>query len=55
VSLLDEFGVFKHTGGTAKHHWIPIIVGSALILALAIWTIRRRNGGSIIEPAKPAK
>ena len=55
VSLLDEFGVFKHTGGTAKHHWIPIIVGGALILALAIWTIRRRNGGSIIEPAKSAK
>ena len=55
VSLLDEFGIFKHTGGSAKHHWIPIIIGGALILALAIWTIRRRNGGSLIEPARSAK
>ena len=55
VSLLDEFGIFKHTGGSAKHHWIPIIIGGALILALAIWTIRRRNGGSLIEPARSTK
>jgi membrane-associated protein len=51
VSVLDRFKVFHHTGGTAKHHWIPIIVGGAVILALAIWTIRRRNGGNAIEPA----
>jgi len=51
VSLLDRFGVFNDTGGSAKHHWIPIIIGGAIILALAIWTIRRRHGGSVIEPA----
>ena len=55
VSLLDEWGVFKHTGGSAKHHWMPLVIGVALILGLAIWTIRRRNGGGIIEPARPAK
>ena len=55
VSLLDEWGVFKHTGGSAKHHWVPLVIAGALILGLAIWTIRRRNGGGIIEPAKPAK
>jgi membrane-associated protein len=51
VSLLDRFGVFKDTGGSAKHHWMPIIIGGAIILALAVWTIRRRHGGSAIEPA----
>ena len=55
VSILDRFGAFRHTGGSAKHHWMPIIIGGALILALAVWTIRRRNGGNAIEPARPAK
>jgi membrane-associated protein len=55
VSVLDRFGVFRHTGGSAKHHWIPIIVGGALAVALAVWTIRRRHGGNAIEPARPAK
>jgi membrane-associated protein len=30
---------------------MPIIIGGAIILALAVWTIRRRHGGSVIEPA----
>ena len=55
VSLLDKYGVFEHTGGSAKHHWLPLVIAGALILGLAIWTVRRRNGGGIIEPAKPAK
>jgi len=55
VSVLDRYGVFQHTGGSAKHHWIPLVIAAALILGLAIWTIRRRNGGGAIEPARPAK
>jgi membrane-associated protein len=55
VSLLDKYDVFKHTGGSAKHHWMPFVIGVALILGLAIWTIRRRHGGNLIEPARPAK
>ncbi len=51
VSVLDHFEVFHRTGGSAKHHWIPVIVGGAIIVALAVWTIRRRNGGNAIEPA----
>jgi membrane protein DedA with SNARE-associated domain len=51
VSLLDRFGVFANTGGSAKHHWMPIIIGGAIIVALALWTIRRRHGGGAIEPA----
>ena len=52
VSVLDRYGVFQHTGGSAKHHWVPLIIAGALILALAVWTIRRRHGGGVIEPAK---
>lgn len=51
VSLLDRYGVFQGTGGSAKHHWMPIIIGAAIIIALAVWTIRRRHGGGVIEPA----
>jgi membrane-associated protein len=55
VSVLDRYGVFEHTGGSAKHHWIPMIIAAGLILGLAIWTIRRRNGGNAIEPAARSK
>jgi len=55
VSVLDRYGVFQHTGGSAKHHWMPIILGAGLVLALAIWTIRRRHGGNAIEPIRPGK
>jgi membrane-associated protein len=51
VSVLDHYGIFEHTGGSAKHHWMPIIIGGAIIIALAVWTIRRRHGGGVIEPA----
>ena len=55
VSLLDRYDVFRHTSGSAKHHWIPIVIAAALIIWLAIWTIRRRHGGGLIEPANPAE
>ncbi len=55
VSVLDRYGIFQHTGGSAKHHWMPIILGGALVLALAIWTIRRRHGGNAVEPIRPGK
>ena len=51
VSLLDRYGLFEGTGSSAKHHWMPIILGCGIIIALAVWTIRRRNGGGAIEPA----
>jgi len=27
------------------------VIGSALIVALTVWAIRRRHGGGLIEPA----
>jgi membrane-associated protein len=55
VSLLEQYGWFNHTHHGAKHHWIPLVIGVALIIGLATWTIRRRHGGGIIEPARPVK
>jgi membrane protein DedA with SNARE-associated domain len=55
VSALHEYAGLPHHQGIAKHLWILAVIGGALIVALAIWTIRRRHGGGVIEPApKPA-
>jgi membrane protein DedA with SNARE-associated domain len=51
VSMLEQYGGFAGVGGSAKHYWMPLVIGGALIIALAVWTIRRRNGGGAIEPA----
>jgi membrane-associated protein len=52
ISVLHEYGGLPHHAGTAKHYWIALVIGCALIIALALWFIRRRNGGGIIEPAR---
>ena len=51
VSALEQYGGFASVGGTAKHYWMPLVIGGALIIGLATWTIRRRHGGGAIEPA----
>jgi membrane-associated protein len=51
VSALDRAGGFAGLEGTAKHYWMPLVLGGGLIVTLAIWLIRRRRGGSTIEPA----
>jgi membrane-associated protein len=51
VSALENTGLFKHAGGHPKHYWIPVVLGLSLIIGLAAWTLRRRHGGNIIEPA----
>jgi membrane-associated protein len=28
------------------------VLGGAAVVALGVWTIRRRHGGGVIEPAK---
>lgn len=53
VSLLDRYGHLTGLGGHAKHYWMPLVIGGALILAVAIWALRRRNGGGAIELALP--
>ncbi len=51
VSALHEYGGLPHHG-FGRHYWILLTVGGALLVALAVWLIRRRNGGGIIEPAR---
>ena len=51
VHALHEYaGLPRHTG-IAKHTWMLAVIGGALIVALAVWTVRRRHGGGAIEPA----
>ena len=56
VSALHEYvGISRHTG-LGKHYWILSVIAGALIIALVTWIVRRRHGGSLIEPAiKPVR
>jgi membrane-associated protein len=52
ISALHQYAGMSHHTGFGKHYWILTVLGGALVLALAVWTIRRRHGGGAIEPAK---
>jgi membrane protein DedA with SNARE-associated domain len=52
ISALHEYGGFPHHGGIARHYWILAVAGVALIVGLAFWVLRRRQGGGMIEPAR---
>jgi membrane-associated protein len=52
VSLLERYGHLAGLGHTAKHYWMPLVICVALIVWLVVWTIRRRHGGGLIEPAR---
>jgi membrane protein DedA with SNARE-associated domain len=51
VSALDRAGGLAGLEGSAKHYWMPLVIGGALLVALAVWIFRRRHGGNAIEPA----
>ncbi len=55
VSALHEYAGLPHHEHVGKHLWMFAVFGGAVILALAVWTVRRRHGGNWIEPAKPAE
>lgn len=42
ITALHRFGVPHHI--SLKHYWIVAVIAAALIVMLATWTIRRRNG-----------
>ena len=50
VSALHEYAGIPHHTGTGKHYWMLAVIGGALIVALALWMIRRRRGRGAIEP-----
>jgi LPXTG-motif cell wall-anchored protein len=51
VSALHEYAGVSHHTGFGKHYWMLVVIGGALLVALAVWTFRRRHGGGAIEPA----
>jgi membrane protein DedA with SNARE-associated domain len=51
VSMLHEYAGISHQTGIGKYYWMLSVMGIALIVGLAVWTIRRRHGGGVIEPA----
>jgi membrane-associated protein len=51
VSALHRYAGIPHHTGIGKHYWMLIVIGGALVVALAVWIIRRRHGGGVIEPA----
>ena len=50
VSAFRQYAETSHHGGFAKHYWRVSVLGGAVIVALATWTIRRRHGGRVMEP-----
>jgi membrane protein DedA with SNARE-associated domain len=54
VSALHRYAGIPHHTGVIKHYWMLIVVGGALVVALAVWIIRRQHGGTAIEPATAA-
>ncbi len=55
VSALHNYAGLPHHEHVGKHLWAFAVVGGALIIWLALWTLRRRHGSSLIEPAEPTK
>ncbi|MDH2385706.1 DedA family protein [Bradyrhizobium sp. CER78] len=55
VTALHDYAGLPHHQHVGKHLWMFAVAGGAVIVALAIWTIRRRHGGGLIEPSKPAE
>ncbi|MBR0826667.1 DedA family protein [Bradyrhizobium manausense] len=52
VSALHEYAGLPHHEHVGKHLWMFAVAGIAIILGLAIWTVRRRHGSK--TPAKTA-
>ncbi|WP_369719811.1 DedA family protein [Bradyrhizobium sp. LLZ17] len=52
VSALHEYAGVPDHGHPYKHIWILSVIGVAVVIGLAVWTIRRRHGSGIAE-AKP--
>jgi membrane protein DedA with SNARE-associated domain len=50
ITALHQYAGIPHHTGIGKYYWMLTVIGGALIIALATWTIRRRPGGNPIEP-----
>ena len=55
ISAFHQYFGVPHHHGIGKHLWMLAVLGGALLAAVAIWAIRRRKGGGVIETARPVK
>jgi membrane protein DedA with SNARE-associated domain len=55
VSALHQYAGLAHHEHIGKCVWMLAVLSGALMVGLAVWIIRRRRGGGIIEPARAAK
>jgi membrane-associated protein len=53
VSALHRWAGLSHHEHVGKHIWILTVVAGAIILGLAIWTLRRRRHAGAIAAVKP--
>ena len=54
ISAFHQYFGVPHHHGAGKHLWMLAVLGGAVVVAVAIWAIRRRRGGGVIETtAKP--
>lgn len=51
VSALHEYAGLHHDAHVGKHIWMLSVLGVAVVLGVAMWIYRRRNGGG--ATAKP--
>jgi membrane-associated protein len=50
IHALHKYAGIPRHEGIGKHYWILAVIGGAIIVALATWTIRRRHGAGAMEP-----
>jgi membrane protein DedA with SNARE-associated domain len=51
VSAFHQYAGLPHHHGIGKHLWMLTVLVGALIVAIVVWTLRRRHGGGVVEPA----
>ncbi|WP_025032653.1 DedA family protein [Bradyrhizobium sp. DOA9] len=55
VSALHEYAGLHHHAHVGKHIWMLTVVGVAIVLGVAVWIYRRRNGRHVAAPKPRAE
>jgi membrane-associated protein len=45
VTVLDKYGGLIGLRGSARHHWVPLVIGVTLLVGLTAWVVRRWQHG----------
>jgi membrane-associated protein len=44
VTVLHRYGGIAHPAALARHYWMPLVIGGALVAGIAVWWLRHRRG-----------